>query len=436
MPRQVKIPTPRFNLKSHQRDNDEVLIILVYRYTIPSTQEKVRIVHSTGEKVIPKYWDNKTLAKNTRNHPEYASLNDRLNEWGRIAKEIFQEFDFGEIVESEFKKELDYRTGLVARPNHFPTGNRIPDFMEFMTSYIKERMQKPNSKRGTWKMLRTCANHLIEYSKDRGEDLNYEDFDYTFRNDFENWMYREPREHSTNYASKMLSLVRQFLHEATQRGYTQKKTFLQRGWTIKKEKIRKEVLSFDELRILYDLDLSDIPRLDRVRDLFLIGCYSGLRFSDFTRIRPEHIIREDGIEMIQLNTQKTDTEVVIPLMPELRTIMEKYNYRSPQAISNQKMNEYLKDILKKAGFNQEIVVKKSIGGQVHELVYKKYELAQTHMARRSFATNFYQLGIPAGHLMLITGHSTEKQFFEYINVDKKKNAKAMAKQIAMLMKSE
>lgn len=184
---------------------------------------------------------------------------------------------------------------------------------------------------------------------------------------------------------------------------------------------------------MFNLDLSNNPRLDRVRDLFLIGCYSGLRFSDFIRIRPDYIIREDGVEMIQIFTKKTDTEVVIPLVPELKTILEKYNYHSPKSLSNQKMNEYLKEIFRKAKFNQEILVKKSIGGQIQEIVHKKHELAQSHMARRSFATNFYHLGIPAAHLMLVTGHSTEKQFFDYINIDKIKNAKAMAKQVAMLM---
>ncbi len=436
MPRQAKIPTPRFNLKSHQNKNDEVLIVLVYRYSIPSTKEKVRIVHSTGEKVIPKYWDNKALAKITRNHPEYASLNDRLYELARIAKEIFQDFQFGEITEQEFKNELDYRTGVRERPEQKDSKDQVPTFMEYVELFIQERIQKRNSKRGTWKMLRTCANHLIEFNKDRGKDLDYEDFDYNFRNDFENWLYLKPREHSTNYAAKMLSLVRQFLHEATRRGFNQNMTFMQKGWTIKKEKTRRPVLSLEELKYLYELDLSDNPRLDRVRDSFLIGCFTGLRFSDFTRIRPEHIVREDGVEMIQLFTQKTDTEVVIPLMPELKAILEKHNYRSPKSISNQKMNQYLKEIFEKAGFNQEIVVKKSIGGQVKELVYKKYELAQTHMARRSFATNFYQLGIASVHLMLITGHSTEKQFFEYININKIENAKTIAKQVGRLMRNQ
>lgn len=87
-----------------------------------------------------------------------------------------------------------------------------------------------------------------------------------------------------------------------------------------------------------------------------------------------------------------------------------------------------------AEFDQDVLLKKSVGGQIQEVVKKKYQLAQSHMARRSFATNFYQLGIPAAHLMLITGHSTEKQFFEYINLDKIQNAKTVAKQLSILLR--
>lgn len=431
MPKQIKIPSPRFNLKSHRDDSEETLVVLIYRYQKPSTGEKIRIVYSTGEKVIPKYWHNKTLAKVVRNHLDYSSLNDRLQDLGRTAKSIFQDHQFGEITSEEFKSELDLRTGK-KKPDPILPKDYL-SFMEFVEHFVNERMNRYNSKRGTWKILQTTLNHLKKYSEDRGQPLQYPDFDFTFKDEFESWLYAPKREHSTNYAAKMLSVVRQFLHEATRRGYNDKMTFAQKGWSIKKQKTQKTVLSFEELKILYDLDLSNNPKLDRVRDLFLIGCYSGLRYSDFIRIRPEHILREDGVEMIQLFTQKTDTEVVIPLMPELKTILQKYDYHSPKAISNQKLNVYLKDLFKEAEFNQDVAVKKSTGGQIKEVIVKKHQLAQSHMARRSFASNFYKLGIPAAHLMLITGHSTENQFFEYINVNKKENAKMLAKQITFLM---
>ncbi len=326
---------------------------MVYRYQIPSTEKKVRLVYSTGEKVQPRYWKKKAYkAIVPKNHKEYSKMNDRLSDLAKLAKAIYEDYDYGEISVSDFKDELDYRSERKKRPVPEVEETHKP-FMRFIDDYIEERINKENSKRGTWKMFRTTANHLKKYAKDKGKVLDYEDFDYNFLNDFENWLYKAPRRHSTNYASKVLSVVRQFLHAATRAGYNQNMTFSQRGYSIDKIKIRKEVLSFDELRTLYDLDLSKNPRLNRVRDLFLIGAYSGLRFSDFTRIRPDHIIVEDGIEMIHIFTQKTDTEVYIPLLPELRSILRRNGNSSPKTISNQKMNVYLKELFEYAGFDED-----------------------------------------------------------------------------------
>ena len=164
--------------------------------------------------------------------------------------------------------------------------------------------------------------------------------------------------------------------------------FAQGYWTIKKIQTKKAPLPFDELRTLYTLDLSNNRRLDRVRDLCLIGAHSGLRHSDFTRIKPEHIIKEDGGEMIQIFTKKTDTEVVIPLVPQHKASLEKYDYQSPPSISDQKLNNHLKELFKLAGSDQDVSVRKSVAGRIEQRICKKWELAQSHMSRRSFATNY------------------------------------------------
>ncbi len=424
MPRQAKVPPVRFNLKDSKERKTETLIYLVFRY------EKKRLKYSTGEKVLPSFWNHdRQRANYTKKHPEYSSLNSRLNNLEELTKDIFKEHDFGKIELATFKQELNIRSGKETREEV-----KIPTFEEFVATFLEERSGKVNSKRGTWKIFKTVFNHLKEYGIERGRPLDYQDFTFEFRHKFENWLYLPPREHSTNYAAKVFEITRQFLREAARRGYNTNKTFEQRGWTIPKAKVQNIVLSFQELEVLYQLDLSKNPRLDRVRDLFLLGAYSGLRYSDFTRIKPQHIIREGGVEMIQLRTIKTDTEVVIPLMPELKNILEKYDYHSPKAISNQKMNDYLKELCELAEINEEISLKKSKAGKQIDVNLKKWEAVSTHTARRSFATNFYEMGIPAINLMQITGHSTEKQFMGYINIDKKQNAINIAQNLARIMK--
>jgi integrase len=428
MARQAKIPTPRFNLRAHSATTDKdtpTLIILVFRY------EGGRLVWSTREKARPRYWNTKTgRVKITVGNPEDAPVNQTLNDVATKAVEIFREHG-GKISLEDFKAELDYTTGRRQREEE--NAGYLP-FLPFIDYYLTKRKEAHNAKRGTWKILQTCANLVKEFvAEKRNGQVDYEGIDWNFRHDFEQWLYAPPREHSTNYAAKVVSVLGQYLAEAKERGYHNNEVHRRKGWNIKKERFAKQVLSFDELEILQQLDLSDNPRLDRVRDLFLLGAFSGLRFSDFTQLQPEHIIEEDGVQLLELFTEKTDTQVVIPVLPALKTILEKYGYHSPKKISNQKFNGYIKELCQLAGINQSVIVKRSVGGRKVEEEQPKYKLISSHTARRSFATNFYQLGFLASELMKITGHATERQFMEYINTDKRANARSMAAKIAKLM---
>src|SRR5690606_27162726 len=101
-------------------------------------------------------------------------------------------------------------------------------------------------------------------------------------------------------------------------------------------------LSIKELERFEKLNLSATPRLDRVRDLFLIGCFTGLRFSDFTQINEENINFEKS--MLLIRTQKTSERVAIPLHKTVKSILSKYKNKLPKSFSNQVMNNYIKEV--------------------------------------------------------------------------------------------
>jgi len=336
------------------------------------------------------------------------ALENKLNELIRIAESINQEL----ILKGVNKERIE--------------------FFEFMDQLIAEKQNKPNTNKNTWKIFDTVRNHLKVYEKENKLVIDYEVFNYEFRNKFEHWLYACPRQHSKNYVSKIFEILRQSLREATRRGHNKNITYTTKEWIIKKEKVQHVSLSFKELQILYDLDLSSNKRLERVRDSFLIGCYTGLRYSDFIRISPQNIIEEDGVGYLQITTNKTNTEVVIPLFSKLKYLLEKYDFYSPKPISNQKMNAYIKELCKLAGLNGLILLRKNIGGQRRDIIKEKYKFISTHTARRSFATNFYELGFTAYELMQITGHTTERKFMLYINIDKKRNARNIADKINRL----
>ncbi|MPN21796.1 hypothetical protein SDC9_169177 [bioreactor metagenome] len=161
-------------------------------------------------------------------------------------------------------------------------------------------------------------------------------------------------------------------------------------------------------------------KLDKVRDLFIIGCYTGLRFSDLNQISPDNFINNNT--QIKVKTEKTGEFVVIPLHKTVKEIVQKYDNSIPDVISNQKMNEYLKEVAKLAELNDRITISSTKGGTKQTEVFEKWELVTVHTARRSFATNMYLLDIPTISIMKITGHRTEKAFLLYIKISQEENA--------------
>ena len=211
-----------------------------------------------------------------------------------------------------------------------------------------------------------------------------------------------------------------FLNEATERGLNTNLEFRKRKFKTLREESDTVYLNVEELEKIEKLDLSASPRLEKVKDLFLIGCFTGLRFSDFTQIKSENII--DNNTIIQFTTQKTNQRVTIPLHKTVRKILKKYKNQLPKAYTNQTMNSYLREVVSLAEIKElvETSIKKVVRSK--KTVSEKYKLVSTHTARRSFATNLYLAEVPSISIMKITGHKTEKSFLQYIRVSQKENA--------------
>jgi len=423
MPKVIGTPKPRFNIHTKKRKESSIKVVLRYR----CQQERHELIYFPGEKVEVKYWDAKAgRAKfNRKYQDEYVELNNRLNALEELVIAVYKETK-GCITPQDFKDELDYRRGIKPRPEG--EGPKTPPLLEFLDSYLKERQEAKDYKRGTWKNLKTWATHLKNYAEEEAPGLDYDGIDWNFFNSFKNWLFSKPRSHSQNNAAKGFKYIGQFMRAAERRGYHSNRTY--KDFKLTTEKTVKFALTFDELETLYSLELSENPRLERVRDLLVIGCYTGLRFSDFTSIRPEHISEEDGQHFLTITTQKNTQKVTIPLFPEAETLLRKYNFQTPK-ISNQKANVYLKELGQMAGLNTPLAIVRTVAGKREETVKLQWEKLTTHVARRSFATNFYLLGVPAIMLMKITGHTTETQFMNYIAVDGKRNARELAKEVAL-----
>lgn len=163
-----------------------------------------------------------------------------------------------------------------------------------------------------------------------------------------------------------------------------------------------------------------IAALKRARGLFLIGCYTGLRVSDFSRLSEAHVGK-----YITIKTQKTGTPVIIPIHPVVRDIISG-GFDLTDTISDQKLNGQIKELCRLAGITEEVMVNKNVGGRNIEIVTPKYKLVSSHTARRSFATNAYKAGVPTIAIMKITGHTKESTFLKYIKVSAQENAEMLS----------
>jgi integrase len=295
----------------------------------------------------------------------------------------------------------------------------------FIENFIKEAKFKENDRTGrpisplTIGTYKQCERYLKLFN-DKKKRIDFNDIDLDFYYQFKEYLISKKL--SQNTIAKHIKTLKTFLNDATDRGISTNFKYKSKKFIASQVSGDAIYLNESELDEFYNLDLSNNEKLERVRDLFLVGCYTGLRYSDWS-IKTEDI-KGDFIETI---TQKTNERVVIPIHPTIKAIMKRYEGKYPNSlppsISNQNMNKYLKDVAGMIDNLQTMVsTKKTIGRLTLNSNISKALRVTTHTARRSFATNLYNNGIPAVDIMKITAHTTEKNFLKYIRSTPKDSA--------------
>ena len=270
----------------------------------------------------------------------------------------------------------------------------------------------------TIKAYKVLFSKIGEYS--RGKDIPFEKIDSKFNEKFQGFMYDQ--NFSANYYGNFIKNLKATMQRAFEEELHTNLAF--KKFKAIKVESTSIALTDSELRTLKKLEFKN-PKYEKYRDIFLLGCYTALRFSDYRRIAKEHIKEQQDFKVIEIIVKKGSQKLVIPLRPEAIQILEKYEYRLPK-ISRQKLNDALKEIKKIAGFNEMIETQKIKGGKEIIKMVPKFELMKTHVARRTGATLMYKAGIPTLDIAEITGHRTESQLLKYIKVTKKETAKRLA----------
>lgn len=379
--------------------------------------------YSTSENINPLNWSFKLqrAKKNTATtkNKKYA-LNDFLDTLSDKCESIYNESLKNGVPSKEFIKQK--LTDYVNRQNQTDdeTGQKS-SLHELIDRFTTGEIFTVDGRKKAYSTLQTyksTQNHLIEFEKKYRYPLNFDTITLDFFDKFNNYLIKQGI--GNNSRSKYVKTLKVFMTEAVERELTTNLAFQRKKFNVKRTETEAIYLNNDEIQKLYKYDLSDRKGLEKVRDLFVLGCHVGLRFSDFSRIKPENIVTIEGEKFIKIQTQKTHERVIIPFNPIITEIFKKYKGKIPTPISNQKFNDYIKDIAELAELNETGKLYKSPDKQL-------YECISSHTARRSFATNLYLSGFPTLDIMKITGHKTEKSFMQYVKVSKEETAKRLSK---------
>ncbi len=370
----------------------------------------IRLDYPSGYRLDEKYWTPTKQVK--RSHPDAFEINETLNYIETVIQSTLQTVIRGQEETSATKLKQDIN---IALKRDIGDVKPIKTFREFSDIFIEE--SKATKKWGTVKTYIQTLNRLRDFNP----SLDFKDFTIEFYYKFVAFLTEECGIYD-NAVGKHIKNLKAILNDATERGFNTNYDFRKKKFRTFRSTADSVYLTLPEIKKIYTLDLTCRPGLERVRDLFLIGCYTGLRFSDLSRISPANLLQKDDKYYISIRTQKTGHQVMIPLNSVAVDIIQRYNEQVPPAIANQKFNEYLKEIGEKAGLTHEIQVTRMKGGMMITRTEFKYNLITTHTARRSFATNAFLSGVPALAIMKITGHKSESAFMAYIKAGQEENA--------------
>jgi site-specific recombinase XerD len=389
---------------------------------------KKKFKFSTGIKIEPKFWNPKEseVRKNHKNSPDLNADLDNM----KIAMVNASKFlEKEQLPYSQENLETQYRNFLktgkpVGTLKPAKEANIQPQFFPFVENMIKESelgtrlvfKTKMKFSKETIKGYKATANRLKEFEKATKTKIKFEGLTMDFYNKVLNYFYNQNQ--ALNTTGKIIKNIKVFAHEAREKGIQVCQDIDKKGFKVLTEDTDQIFLTIQELNQIEQLDLSNNSRLGLVRDIFLLDCNTGLRFADLKELSVQNIKNGEYLDVI---TQKTDQQVIIPLNPTVKRILNKYG-EPPKPISNQKMNDYIKEICEMAKINGLETITKTIGGKKVSKTIERWKLASNHTARRSFATNLYLMKMDTHSIMMMTGHKTEKQFLKYIRVSRLQNA--------------
>ena len=387
-------PDVRFTKKNIKSSNLYVQVVINSKQKYYRTPAKLDLVDwdDENQKVKKSYGYGFEIC-NAKAHEVKRKIDTIIDRAIREDKEVTYDFITQKL------DELENPTPKIEVPKR--------TFYEWFDFYLEDSKNKKTFE--TIKHIMTVGNNL--YSFFGSKNPTFEEINFKFFTEFRNYLL-DTSQLANSTANKRLDYLTGFLKFCADMG-VYKIELLNKGKRLKEFESHFIYITKEELTKLYNHEFAS-ETLTKVRDLFVFGCATGLRESDYSNVKPENI--KDG--KLFITTQKTADPLVIPLTFYSRTIVEKYKGLLPQ-FQQQKFNGYLKEVGKIAGIDtpEQIVTHKQ--AQRTETTVPKYELMTSHTARRTFITQSIIRGIPLPAIRKMTGHKDLKSFQKYIKLTDK-----------------
>ena len=357
-----------------------------------------KLKRATGLTIEPSLWnaDAKSLQAKCKDRSVWEKLKP-------IHLRLLEKEDSVQTEESALLL-IDYAlTGKVVRNPR--TGER-PSFW----AYFREWGERPSPVQRQRRLYPNVVSRLM------GENEDWEQIDSSYY--FRLCRAMDGYGCSINYKGAIIAKLKLVMNEGYKLKYHKNEDF--RQFRRMGEVPETIALSADELDLLYSFE--GFTHMERkAADLFIIGTYAVARWEDYSRLALDNLAGG----MLNYEQMKTGRTIIMPASPRLVDCLNRNGGRAPE-LSQQKFNEAIKRCCRKIGMTDKLHISRSVGaGRVSES-FERCELVSSHTARRTGCTLLYLAGVPIKRCMMLSGHTTEKNFMRYIRISKEENARMLA----------
>tara|TARA_R110002020_G_scaffold156449_1_gene338565 strand:+ start:26 stop:1216 length:1191 start_codon:yes stop_codon:yes gene_type:complete len=377
-----------FYLKQPNKDSETLVILKYYvskenKYYTQTTNLKINPNNWSKENRLPRLKRGGDSYKNRRITESLLELNDKLHQ---AIDKHGNELTIGHLKEHFSTKKIN-----------------LIYVVDFWKAFIKEREEMQEVGVKMLIKYRAMLNKTLDFQKHNKKKYKLTDLNDSFYAEFITFM-RKTYNLNDNTLHRYMSIYKTMLSWCIKKGYKVLDDY--NNIKIKKYETNDVHLTEEELNLL---ELAELTRAEeRARDLFLIGAYTGQRFSDYSMFEKADV-RD---QVIVKKAKKTKITSFIPLHTKLKTLLDKYEWNLPK-ISSQKFNIKIQEVCRTLKINDPIKKVSYMGKNKREEIYPKWKLIGSHTARRTFITLMSERGMPDHQLMQVAGIKDVKTLLKY-----------------------